>query len=719
MENKQKNDFDMLNDLFMFNFNFDKLKQIIIALLQKQNETNNMIALISSRIDNIEGNSTQNITNNNENSQIMKPKPLLPLLNNISNIATPNTETMISNILSTPPLLSNPNSGNRQSNIVDNANIVNSNKEILSSPNVTNDKKIEALAEQIDNQNQVISKINGTVDEISAKIADFDIYEIFKDVGKTNEEGGNKVNFSLDATKMLNENLEKKLMKKITMHDEKIKKLEYESNKYKNDILTIANKNDFVNKNISSIKNEINDYNNKLYQNQINNLKSQIEALTMFTKNNISTIKQSLNQVKNNVVEIESSPVMNDNNNTNNTNTNVNKESNDNVSREQIDINTSDLVSISTFTKFKSSVSKRFIDIDKLITALQNNTDIPVIKDKLISISSSMISKEEFTKEKAKLTNLLLRFESLNDDHNRLDNDVRSISSTVSDMGKHYESFKAYMASLSSVSKKIQTPTYNTSEAQSEGPTKFDPSNYPTMNKLNEAFKSYNNEIGKLKHDLDIIFSILNEIHSRIDNKPDEKDIKTVEIYADSLFNEINKTINGKYSDKFVIGKQFKLVDMEIKKIKEMLSNIESSSQNNNSNTWLLAKRPLMLCASCDNVIDPNTEKKDNYLPWKKLPGYNNDTYMNQTGNGFSRILSLVNLGKNDEDTITVSRNAKKELPRLNETDTNFRVQKKKKMSKVLSSGMLSPKDSTISNNGMESTLEVNSNKEEKEHPKM
>ena len=64
MENKQKNDFDMLNDLFMFNFNFDKLKQIIIALLQKQNETNNMIALISSRIDNIEGNSTQNITNN-------------------------------------------------------------------------------------------------------------------------------------------------------------------------------------------------------------------------------------------------------------------------------------------------------------------------------------------------------------------------------------------------------------------------------------------------------------------------------------------------------------------------------------------------------------------------------------------------------------------------------------------------------------------------------
>ena len=59
------------------------------------------------------------------------------------------------------------------------------------------------------------------------------------------------------------------------------------------------------------------------------------------------------------------------------------------------------------------------------------------------------------------------------------------------------------------------------------------------------------------------------------------------------------------------------------------------------------------------------------------MPG--NDTYMNQTGNGFSRILSLVNLGKNEEDN-TVSRNAKKDLPRLNETDTNFRVQKKKKI---------------------------------------
>lgn len=698
MEENQKSDYEMLNDLFMFNFNFDKLKQIIIALLNKQNETNNIIAMLSSRIDSIEGNSTQNITTTNDNNpQIIKPKPIQ--LHSITNTPTPNTGTMISNLLSSPPLLSNPNSEKKSQNEI---------KDILFSPNVPNDKKIEALAEQIENQNKVISKLNTTVDEISSKVADFDIYEIFKDVGKTREEGGNQVNFSLDATKMLNENLEKKIMKKVTMHEEKIKKLEYESNKNKNDIQTIANKNDFVNKNIASIKNEINDYNSKIYQNQINELNSQIEALRNFTKNNLSTIKQSIPKTKNDVVEIESSPVVNEN-----SNSNANKESNEYPSKEQSDINANDFVSISSFNKLKSSLSKRFIDIDKLISSLQNNTDIPVIKDKLISISSSMISKEEFTKEKAKLTNLLLRFDSLNDDHSRLDNDVRSLSSTVSDMEKHYESIKAYMASLTSVSKKIQTPTYSTSEAQSEAQGKFDPTNYPTMNKLNEAFRSYNNEIDKLKHDLDIIFSILNEIHSRIDSKPDEKDIKTVEIYADSLFNEINKTINGKYSDKFVIGKQFKLMDMEIKKLKEMIS---STSGNNSSSTWLLGKRPLMLCASCDNVIEPSIEKKDEYVPWKKMPG--NDTYMGQTGNGFSRILSLVNIGKNDEDN-TVSRNAKKELPRLNETDTNFRVQKKKKMSKVLSAGMLSPKDSTISNNAMESTLDVNSHKDEKEHPKM
>ena len=696
MEKNQKSDDEMLNDLCMFNFNFDKLKQIIIALLNKQNETNNIIAMLSSRIDSIEGNSTQNITTTNDNNpQIVKPKPIQ--LHSITNTPTPNTGTMISNLLSSPPLLSNPNSEKKSQNEI---------KDILFSPNVPNDKKIEALAEQIQNQNKVISKLNTTVDEISSKVADFDIYEIFKDVGKTREEGGNQVNFSLDATKMLNENLEKKIMKKVTMHEEKIKKLEYESNKNKNDIQTIANKNDFVNKNIASIKNEINDYNSKIYQNQINELNSQIEALRLFTKNNLSTIKQSITKPKNDVTEIESSPPVNEN-----SNLNVNKESNEYPSKELFDINANDFVSISTFNKLKSSLSKRFIDIDKLISSLQNNTDIPVIKDKLISISSKMISKEDFTKEKAKLTNLLLRFDSLNDDHSRLDNDVRSLSSTVSDMEKHYESIKAYMASLTSVSKKIQTPTYCTSEAQSEG--KFDPTNYPTMNKLNEAFRSYNNEIDKLKHDLDIIFSILNEIHSQIDSKPDEKDIKTVEIYADSLFNEINKTINGKYSDKFVIGKQFKLMDMEIKKIKEMIS---STSGNNSSSTWLLGKRPLMLCASCDNVIEPSIEKKDEYVPWKKMPG--NDTYMGQIGNGFSRILSLVNIGKNDEDN-TVSRNAKKDLPRLNETDMNFRVQKKKKMSKVLSAGMLSPKDSTISNNAMESTLDVNSHKDEKEHPKM
>ena len=78
MEESQKSDYNMLNDLFMFNFNFDKLKQVIIALLSKQNETNNIIAMLSSRIDTIEGNSTQNITTNNDNVQIVKSKPVLP-----------------------------------------------------------------------------------------------------------------------------------------------------------------------------------------------------------------------------------------------------------------------------------------------------------------------------------------------------------------------------------------------------------------------------------------------------------------------------------------------------------------------------------------------------------------------------------------------------------------------------------------------------------------
>ena len=177
MEESQKSDYDMLNDLFMFNFNFDKLKQVIIALLSKQNETNNIIAMLSSRIDTIEGNSTQNITTNNDNVQIVKSKPVLPQLHSISNIPSSNTGTMISTLLSSPPLLSNPSNENK--------NLMG--KDFLFSPNIPNDKKIEALASQIENQNQMISKLSTTIEELSSKVADFDIYEIFKDVGKTKE----------------------------------------------------------------------------------------------------------------------------------------------------------------------------------------------------------------------------------------------------------------------------------------------------------------------------------------------------------------------------------------------------------------------------------------------------------------------------------------------------------------------------------------------------
>ena len=86
------------------------------------------------------------------------------------------------------------------------------------------------------------------MEEISVKIQDFNIYDLFK---SNSSEGG-----STDVSVILVQNLEKKVFKKFEFIDEKTKKQDEESYKLKNEISNVKNLIETLSKNVFNLKQE-------------------------------------------------------------------------------------------------------------------------------------------------------------------------------------------------------------------------------------------------------------------------------------------------------------------------------------------------------------------------------------------------------------------------------------------------------------------------------
>ena len=117
---------------------------------------------------------------------------------------------------------------------------------------------------------------------------------------------------------------------------------------------------------------------------------------------------------------------------------------------------------------------------------------------------------------------------------------------------------------------------------------------------------------------------------------------------------------------------------MQIKSLYELFSKKDEKNDN-----WLLAKKPLgcYACASCENYLG-DLKENDEKVFWNQFPEYTpniKDINVNKIGNGFSRILNLVNVNseKNENDKgLKIENNEKDNKNIFNET----RYKKNKKI---------------------------------------
>ena len=496
------------------------------------------------------------------------------------------------------------------------------------------------------------------LEELKIKINDFKIYDIFKDAKIT---GG-----TLDVSKVLIQNLENKIFKKLGFQDERFKKNEEDIFKNKNDI---NNYKGFSEQHIRSMNNlkESFDKNSKDLENIKIDYSENLKKIKDFiNKNNIELnekIKNLKNEMKNSNNQMalldEFSPIKKDNQQLAN-------------NGSESDINS---LSNKEFKRFKEIVSKKISILDSKVYELSKmenkfkpiNNELDEIKIRI----NTKASLQDIYNIKESIDSIKLDIEKMKDIEDELSDDTKHLKININEFARKLQSL---ITQNYTAKKKKKNNANIEDEEDSDILTnkmlKLTLENFLSLNTFYDFKKEYDKNYERLKNELNLFKNSYYEILDTLKDKVNENEIKSLEDYLVGLVEETKERSTKLYAKRIDVNKNIKTLELQIKEIVEVYVKKFDTGDN-----WILAKKPInaYTCASCEAYLGNIDKKNDDYYENKD---YDKFDKANKIGNGFSRILNLININNGLE-----TRNLKGKLNDMNMTEyINNNINEKKKI---------------------------------------
>ena len=267
---------------------------------------------------------------------------------------------------------------------------------------------------------------------------------------------------------------------------------------------------------------------------------------------------------------------------------------------------------------FKEFVNKARIDdlwneIDKLKT---NKADISYVDDKYNDLLNQ-------------INNILNKINELNEKDNEQQEEI-------DDLRKKLDDIYTLVQTLQNQLNNFHPITHDTEI----GKPNIDLSQYVSLILFNDYKKENNEKFSKIFAELDKLKKLIDELFELLKNKADLNDLEDLKNFLLQKIDELAIACNKKFADKNETAKNFRYLEQQIKKILAMLLN----KKDDHGDNWLLAKKPLngFTCASCEAYIG---ELKDNgqYIPWNRYPLRDPNEKLYRIGNGFSKMLQMLN----------------------------------------------------------------------------
>ena len=496
------------------------------------------------------------------------------------------------------------------------------------------------------------------LEELKIKINDFKIYDIFKDAKIT---GG-----TLDVSKVLIQNLENKIFKKLGFQDERFKKNEEDIFKNKNDINNYKGFSEQHIRNMNNLKESF-EKNSKDLENIKTDYSQNLKKIKDFiNKNNIELnekIKNLKNEMKNSNNQMalldEFSPIKKDNQQLAN-------------NGSESDINS---LSNKEFKRFKEIVSKKISILDSKVYELSKmenkfkpiNNELDEIKIRI----NTKASLQDIYNIKESIDSIKLDIEKMKDIEDELSDDTKHLKININEFARKLQSL---ITQNYTAKKKKKNNANIEDEEDSDILTnkmlKLTLENFLSLNTFYDFKKEYDKNYERLKNELNTFKNSYYEILDTLKDKVNENEIKSLEDYLVGLVEETKERSTKLYAKRIDVNKNIKTLELQIKEIVEVYVKKFDTGDN-----WILAKKPInaYTCASCEAYLGNIDKKNDDYYENKD---YDKFDKANKIGNGFSRILNLINLNNGLE-----TRNLKGKLNDMNMTEyINNNINEKKKI---------------------------------------
>ena len=517
-------------------------------------------------------------------------------------------------------------------------------------------ERMDDIESKLDDFEKRINDINTNTNTPQQEMNMADLLKANDITGDIDGEENNKVVINL-ITK-----LESRMNNKMKMNDERLSKMEQNNYKSQKEIQNIKNAQDLNKRNINMLKqsNENMITNMKMLESKIINKGAEIEQRFELEQKETKIIKK---ESKKEIKEKENASILE-------SPKKDEKERKDSYISESR--KTEPQFDLENNEKIKEIISK-LSDLETSVKKIPNQLGIEQIKLDVNTVKSAirnfaLINDLKESKEKEEdiqkqLNFLKEQFEdfiSNNADHEDLQNVKRKmelLNSKAHELEENYQLLSNRLnidnknkTSVTSTDKYLETIIFDNFKSQ-----------------IIKEFSSVNDNFTHLRRLVDNILESLK-------NKPSYRDIKALEEEIMLKYEELKVASNKKFAERIETTKNFKYLDTQIKNILQIYIKKEKRSEN-----WILAKKPITnLCASCEAYIG---ELKDNnsYQPWNKYPLKDPNDKVYRLGNGFSKMLQMVQLDENDKKNMGMATqlnnnefNLGSKLLKLDKVDTNL-----------------------------------------------
>jgi len=286
--------------------------------------------------------------------------------------------------------------------------------------------------------------------------------------------------------------------------------------------------------------------------------------------------------------------------------------------------------------------------------------EIDELKQKLADINSQIelllkMPRGEGKTDLSALNDLMKRLNELENNFNafvekvnieEIYRQLKFLNDTKADKKDLEELDEKIKAEIEAINKRIDS-LFHQLLNKSDGPAiNIDFSQYVYKTDFERHKKENEKEFVRIWEELEKLKNLINQIFNILKTKANLSDLDDLKNFLLGKIEELALASVKKFADKNETTNNFKYLEDQIKKILEMLQSQKPSSE---AETWLLAKKPIngYACASCESFIGDLREDAHKFIPWNKMPLRDPGDKLYRMGNGFSKMLQMLNFDSN------------------------------------------------------------------------